>query len=195
MFGLALAGCGSPSTGGDMSVGDMAMSSSAPNCTDYCTKIAANCTAGSGDSGSNAQYPDSATCLKTCSMSSMWASGMTGDTSGDTLGCRIYHAGAAASNPVLHCPHAGPTGGNTCGTWCANYCDLMAKNCTGTNAVYDTTTCMTKCMTIPTTGHVNDQSGDSIQCRIWHLGKAFDDAVKHCPHAKTKADNPTGPCT
>ncbi len=32
---------------------------------------------------------------------------------GDTLGCRLYHGGAPAiTDPVLHCPHAGPTGGD-----------------------------------------------------------------------------------
>ena len=50
-----------------------------------------------------------------------------GDTTGNTIGCRLYHAGAAAADPVLHCPHAGPTGGNVCGSWCDNYCQLMAQ--------------------------------------------------------------------
>jgi hypothetical protein len=138
---------------------------------------------------------DATTCNSYCTSVAAWPVGMTGDTTGNTIGCRLYHAGAAAADPVLHCPHAGPTGGNTCGSWCDNYCQLMAKNCTGSNAVYDAATCMTKCALIPTSGHVNDTTGDSVQCRIYHLGAAAGDPVLHCPHSQIKADLMNGPCT
>jgi hypothetical protein len=71
----------------------------------------------------------------------------------------------------------------------------MAKNCTGSNAVYTAAMCMTKCALIPTSGQPNDTSGDSVQCRIYHLGAAAADPVLHCPHAQIKADLPNGPCT
>jgi hypothetical protein len=71
----------------------------------------------------------------------------------------------------------------------------MAKNCTGTNAVYDAATCMTKCAMIPTNGHANDTSGNTIQCRIYHLDAAAADPMLHCPHSQTAADLPGGPCT
>src|SRR5580704_9187790 len=32
----------------------------------------------------------------------------------DTLNCRIWHANAAATAPHVHCPHAGPLGGDMC---------------------------------------------------------------------------------
>jgi hypothetical protein len=35
---------------------------------------------------------------------------------GNTLECRIYHAGVAAGDAAFHCPHAGPTGAEVCGT-------------------------------------------------------------------------------
>ena len=190
-------GCGDDTTstsGLDMSVAHDLASGNAPTCATYCAKIEMNCTA-SGDGGGNAQYADTATCTSYCMTAAGWPAGMIGDTSGNTIGCRLYHAGAAAADPVTHCPHAGPTGGNVCGTWCEHYGQLMAKNCTGSNAVYDAATCMTKCATIPTTGQPNDTTGNTIQCRIYHLGAAAGDPVLHCPHAKTATDLPTGPCT
>jgi hypothetical protein len=189
-------GCGddTTNTNQDLSAsGDMSMAG-APTCSTYCSKIQSACTGAGGDGGAgHAQYPDTATCTSYCS-SEGWPTGMSGDTSGNTLGCRIYHATAAASDPTTHCPHAGPSGGNVCGTWCDNYCQLMAKNCTGSNAVYDAATCMTKCMTIPTTGNPGATSGNSVQCRIYHLGVAATDPTTHCPHSKTLTDLPTGPC-
>jgi hypothetical protein len=196
-LGLLTAGCGddtSSSSAADMSVmHDLSTGGSAPTCAAYCAKIAMNCTG--DDAGNNVQYMDSATCMTYCTSAAAWPAGSSADTSGNTVGCRLYHAGAAAADPVLHCPHAGPTGGNVCGSWCDNYCQLMAKNCTGSNAVYDAQTCMTKCATIPTMGQVNDTAGNSIQCRIYHLGAAATDPVTHCAHAKTAADLPAGPCT
>jgi hypothetical protein len=154
-----------------------------------------NCPAGAGDGGGgNQQYASTVECNAYCSMASGWPAGTTGTTTGNSIGCRLYHAGAAAADPVVHCPHAGPTGGNVCGSWCENYCELMAKNCTGANAVYDAATCMTKCAMIPTSGKPGDTTGNSVQCRIYHLGVAFTDPGTHCAHAKTMVDNPTGPC-
>lgn len=196
-FAVALAGCGDDTaSSADMAMSvavDMSMGGNAPSCAQYCDKIEMSCTA--GDGGSFAQYPDHAACLTWCSMQAGWPAGTTGATSGNTIACRLYHAGAAAADPATHCPHAGPTGGDICGTYCENYCQLMARNCTGANTVYDATTCMTKCMTIPTNGQPNDQTGNTVQCRIWHLGEAALDPATHCPHAKTVGDLPNGPCT
>ena len=75
-------------------------------CSDYCTDIMATCT------GDNAQYASNDECLSSCSGFS--TAGADGDTSGDTLQCRVYHAGAAESDPATHCSHAGPTGGGVC---------------------------------------------------------------------------------
>lgn len=198
-FGALVAvGCGDDTTSmssGDMSVAhDLATGGAAPTCAAYCAKIQMNCTNDDGGGG-NMQYPDTATCTSYCMTAAAWPAGMTGDQSGNTIGCRLYHAGAAAADPVTHCPHAGPTGGAVCGSLCENYCQLMAKNCTGGNAVYDMATCMTKCSMIPTNGKPNDATGNTIQCRIYHLGAAAADPVTYCPHAQTAADLPGGPCT
>ncbi len=186
-----VAGCGDDTTsssGADMSIAHDLASGSAPTCAAYCAKIQMNCTAGSGDGGGNQQYPDVNTCTSYCMTAAAWPAGMIGDTSGNTIGCRLYHAGAAAADPVLHCPHAGPTGGAVCGALCDNYCQLMAKNCTGANAVYDAATCMAKCAMLGTQGHANDTTGNTVQCRITYLGLAASDPTK-CANAFQVADN------
>ncbi len=161
---------------------DMAMNNAAA-CMTYCTAVTTHCTM------ANAQYADVAACNKACLTQYGWAAGTPGATSGDTIACRGYHAGAAMTNPATHCPHAGPSGGNTCGTWCEVYCDLALRNCTGNLTLYaDRGACMTACGAIPTSGKPNDTSGDTIQCRIYHLGVAGTDmasAMTHCPHGKT----------
>jgi hypothetical protein len=192
---LFAAGCGDDTTSGgaDMSIVHDLAGGTAPTCAGYCAKIQMNCTA--GDGGNNVQYAATADCTNQCMTAAAWTAGTTSDTSGNTLGCRFYHAGAAAADPVLHCPHAGPTGGGVCGSYCDNYCQLMAKNCTGAHAVYNATDCMTKCATIPTTGKANDTTGNTIQCRIYHLSAAAADPTLHCPHSQTIADLPGGPCS
>ncbi len=198
---LSAVGCGDDTTSSssiDMSIAhDLSTGGGGgPTCAAYCAKIQMSCTAGDGGA-SHAQYASTTACTSYCMTNAAWPAGTTADTSGNTIGCRLYHAGAAAADPTLHCPHAGPSGGNVCGAWCDNYCQLMAKNCTGANAVYDAATCMTKCATIPTNGMPNATSGNSVQCRIYHLGVAGTDAASamlHCPHSKTIQDLPNGPC-
>jgi hypothetical protein len=58
-------------------------------------------------------YNDMADCEAQCSE---WYQGTEGQTAGDTVGCREYHAGAAIGDPMTHCPHAGPGGGGVCVT-------------------------------------------------------------------------------
>lgn len=78
------------------------------DCAGYCAQTAANCT------GANAQYDDTAECMAYCTASG-WPAGTAGAMSGNTIACRIYHGGVAATDPVTHCPHAGPSGGSVCG--------------------------------------------------------------------------------
>jgi hypothetical protein len=76
-------------------------------CAAYCTAVMGACTA------ANAQYPSEAMCLTACSTMT-WELGTAGATSGNSIACRTYHAGAARTNAAVHCPHAGPTGGGVC---------------------------------------------------------------------------------
>jgi len=70
-------------------------------CALYCSDELEYCT------GANAQFHDRATCLTACAKYP--TTGKDGDTSGDTLQCRVYHLNAASSDPALHCPHTGVT--------------------------------------------------------------------------------------
>lgn len=193
-LGGLVAGCGDDTTsqtGVDMSIPHDLASGAAPTCAAYCAKIQMNCTG--GDAGGNEQYTSESACNSYCTTAAGWPAGMIGDTSGNTIGCRLYHAGAAAADPGVHCPHAGPTGGNLCGLWCDNYCQLMARNCTGANAVYDPATCMSKCAMLGTQGHANDTTGNTVQCRIYYLGLAASDPTA-CANAKQVADNASTLC-
>jgi hypothetical protein len=154
----------------------------APSCAGYCDTVTANC------KDANAQYPDPATCPTACEgllAVKGWASGALADTSGNTLGCRTYHAGAAKDAPAVHCAHAGPFGGDVCGSYCDNYCDLMGAACPTEYA--DNAACQTACKAFAA-GTPGDKTGDTMQCRLYHASVAVGDAATHCPHAKQSPD-------
>jgi hypothetical protein len=164
--------------------GDDAPSIDAPmaalTCAYYCSTIQAACT------GAVSQYATMQNCLDTCAK--FGTPGALGDMSGDTLGCRIYHAEAAQMTPMVHCPHAGPTGGGVCGTSdCAVFCPLQHAIC-GTTAypMNGGSSCMGAqgCSSIATNPPYssNDQSKNDIQCRFYHLTAAATDPTTHCPH-------------
>ncbi len=94
------------------------------DCNTYCNRMADNCS-------EVVQYPSRAACEGVCAA---FNEGSLQDDGGEnTLGCRIYHAGlAAVDNPNVHCPHAGPTGANMCGSNCQGYCQLMLGICPDT---------------------------------------------------------------
>jgi Domain of unknown function (DUF4331) len=81
---------------------------SRPECVTYCDAATTACT------GVNQQYKDNADCLSYCNASN-WPKGTDGEQAGNTVACRIYHAGVAKMDPGTHCGHAGPSGENVCG--------------------------------------------------------------------------------
>jgi hypothetical protein len=170
------------------------------DCNSYCTEVQANC------KDTNAQYPDMAHCLGACK--GFTAVGALTDTTGDTLGCRIYHAGTpAAGNPTLHCPHAGPggdqlsatapafcSGGNVCQDFCSievKTCGTTAAPITGVTPQYaDNADCLAKCGAFPnkTANFSVGAKGDSLACRLYHVtnAAALTDPVMitaHCGHS------------
>jgi len=84
---------------------DVCVAADPPQCQDYCDTYLKNCT-----DKLNA-YVDAADCLAQCGE---WYPGTAADTMGDTVGCRIYHAGVAMADANTHCPHAGPGGAMVC---------------------------------------------------------------------------------
>lgn len=83
-------------------------------CAGYCTQLGTSCTT------THAQYTDMAACMAACTNAG-WTMGTQADTTGNTLGCRVYHAIAAVADPNTHCAHAGFLGGGSsagpCSPW------------------------------------------------------------------------------
>lgn len=144
-----------------------------PSCEAYCTAVMTNCTA------DNAVYASMAICMGACAT---MPDGTEADTTGDTIGCRTYHAGAAKADPKTHCQHAGPGGADFCGKNCDGYCQLAMAACPTLFAAE--ADCMAACATFPSTGQpfsVNDVTGNTIECRLYHASVATTDKV-HCAH-------------
>lgn len=140
-------------------------------CPDYCERMAANCPG---------SYPDEAACLAVCAL--FPDDGETAATEGNSVQCRLYHAGVAMDDPDLHCPHANALGGGVCGGTCESYCSLVAQTCPGSYA--DDDACRKECETFPA-GAADATEGDSVQCRTYHASfPAIADAGTHCPHAQ-----------
>jgi len=182
------------------------------SCATYCDLVTQHCTGDIPPSGgadaATKQYNTKEACLLECSKMPV---GAVTDTSGNTVGCRQYHAGALAEQlPVVHCPHAGPTGGGTCGTdRCAAFCSLMAAVCLGDAGTGvaagdvpfpDVTACLAACGNGPyafdkTQGELTQgaSSGtDDLNCRDYHLMAAYTAFAAsnpslgstHCSHLK-----------
>lgn len=148
------------------------------DCKSYCGSIGAACT------GDNQQYLDEPTCEKMCAILPV---GTAADKSGNTLGCRVYHAGAASAGAMAaatHCDHAGPYGGGVCGDVCANFCALYEAECGMTS--YGSA-CASKCASFMTldAGLLQTTAGNNLNCREYHLENAFafDAGGGHCDHA------------
>ncbi len=149
----------------------------AQTCANYCTLITANC------NGNLAMYADAATCMATCTHA---PAGTAADMSGNTLGCRIYHADAAAGNAALHCRHAGPGGDGVCGADCEGFCTLTLGACAGQAAppYASMSACMTSCAGFATTPaySASTTGGNSLACRLYHATAASTNPALHCPH-------------
>jgi hypothetical protein len=151
---------------------------SAGVCDTYCANITKNCT------GENQQYADMASCMGSCGA---LPEGTAGAMAGNSVQCRIYHAGAAGMDQALHCTHAGPGGGGTmfCGTNCESFCSIATKVCPTQHA--DNAKCMTECMGVNDMEKydASDSGGDTLACRLYHLTVASSDAASaatHCAH-------------
>jgi hypothetical protein len=139
-----------------------------------------NCT------GTNLQFITNS-CAPICAT---YSPGMLGATSGDTLGCREYHAGLAAQGPATHCPHASLLGGGVCAVDnCTSFCEVDLAICTGANAAYQSMAdCMTSCAAFPYTPGLAinaDTNKNTLNCRVYHLENAAlggSTQAAHCGH-------------
>lgn len=195
---LALVGFGCGDDGGSTTV-DAAPppppdAAAALSCETYCTDIQTNCT------GANTQYPDRDQCLATCATFTVGTSKAT-DTTGNTLGCRVYHtSNTTGTGADTHCPHAGP-GGDTItapatfctrnatggGDVCDSFCSIAIAACGTTASIrtvdglaipaqYDSMTdCLADCAAFDDTYLFSVQpasQGDTLACRLLHATNA-----------------------
>jgi hypothetical protein len=162
------------------------------DCPSYCTEIQANC------KSANAQYSDAAHCSSACKSFVVGASQVT-DSSGNTLGCRIYHAGTPSmTDPGTHCVHAGPggdlitavapafcSGGDVCASFCAleiMACGTQMEPLPGmprdgdNNPLYqyqNLADCMSQCSKFDKThAYSTTAVGDSLACRMFQATEA-----------------------
>jgi len=145
-------------------------------CENYCHIIGQTCT------GAHAQFSAPSECPVFCESI---RNGTVTDTAANSIECIIYHALAASvlNDPTTHCPHASPSGGNTCGSWCDVYCELVDRICVGTEKIFDNdTACHWQCPKYSNTATPGVDTGDSVQCRIYHLGEGHDDPAESCSH-------------
>lgn len=160
--------------------GDTDTDAADPDCATYCADFQASCSA------EPVAYADEAECLSVCAAAAIPA-GTAADTAGNTLGCRIYHSGAAAAAPTDHCVHASLFGGGVCGTLVENYCSIIDAVCVDGNAPTWAADCATDAGAYAA-GTPGDAAGDTLDCRVYHLGVAVSDPDTHCGHAGPSGD-------
>ena len=192
---MPLVGCG-----GDKPQADAAIDALALDCSTYCTEIQTNCM------GANSQYASTAECMAACA--SFAVASTVNDMTGNTLGCRIYHAGAPAMMAAAtHCPYAGPggdvispTAGAFCsgGDVCASFCALEIRACGSIEAPLpgnptdindnplfqyrNMERCISACDGFDKTHPYSTMAvGDSLACRLYHAVKAATDPANAPP--------------
>lgn len=148
------------------------------NCTAFCQTVQQAC----GGTGEFAVYDSEFTCRSQCET---FTPGTLADDVGNTLGCRYTHARIALDFPgerATSCSAAGPGGDGICGANCQGYCTLMMATC---DTYSNRDECLLACAQVDDTGgfSIDDIAGNSVQCRLYHLGAAVISPRLHCKHA------------
>ncbi len=171
-------------TSGGGATGGEAGSAGEDLCARYCDTLATSC------ADDFAQFVSRATCLEYCAQ---LPTGSPGDEIGNSVHCRLKQAEIArdVAEPSEHCAEAGPGGNGTCGSNCEAYCVVFEQIC---GARFDDefvgrADCNTHCTDLPDDERFTTSisSGNSIQCRLWHVSAAAVDPSTHCGHAAGEA--------
>ncbi len=168
--------------------------SSAPleaTCEEYCATIDANCT------GANAEY-QATICPVMCGQ---LAKGHVGDTTGDTVGCRLTKAKLAEADPVTYCQQAGPLGADGCAEPCDAFCTMLFATCLASESAPFASfpDCQQQCAEIEYLrlarggSDLTTTTGKNLNCWLYHLQVANTpsnpNAWVHCNHI-----GPMGQC-
>jgi len=186
------------------------------SCSYYCNTIfnqtfTNTCTAGSAYLG-QPDFASTAACMAWCALVNVAGgigNGTDQDSSGQTLGCRIYYALQAMQNGPGwndYCDYAAMMGGDQCGTYCDSYCiNAQYGPCVG--SYQSAATCQTACGYMPTsltaghdiTANVPANWQNSVQCRMYHGGGPSINSISpgnssvHCPHQWVTGGNACPP--
>jgi len=137
--------------------------------------------------------------------------GYIGNSTGNTMACRLYHALIANSTGnATECPAASIHGGGVCGTssltdQCGTYCTIQGGACAETSQIqgsaFNGTYCGIQCAYVYNFPSNNTfpvaTSGDTIQCRLYHSAVAsvlrnVSSGYTHCAHASPLGGGASG---
>jgi len=165
-------------------------------CQYYCQTIVQNC------AQANAEFlggeDPTALCMSMCPALDVGTA--IAATNDDTLGCRIFYAEQAATDPVTNCRFAGMLGGGKCGSdGCQVFCSLDVNYCTSAllgGQIPTPYTSQGDCLATCGDGgypYLTQDAGDllegtnTLNCRFWHLENANGSTAAgqfHCPHTQ-----------
>jgi len=152
-------------------------------CARYCAAVMTNCR------NEFRVYESLAVCTGVCEQLPV---GERGETTGNSVRCRLFHANQVnlIGEESLECPAAGPGGNGICGSNCESFCHLEQQLCP--DAL--TEDCDTLCpkLTDLQTFNSSIQTGSTLQCRLYHVTAATQNAALHCPHTAGQGSPP--PC-
>jgi hypothetical protein len=152
-------------------------------CESYCSAIMANCS-------DVTAYADVAQCMASCDKL-LPQDGSEQDE--NSVQCRNRYAieAATSSDKEAACAAAELHGNDTCGSWCEVYCDLMELNCSDQPSNYASpTACLDACAGFAASGDPALDSGDTVQCRIYHAGlPALRNPTDACGYAAESSSN------
>ena len=170
-------------------------------CDRYCDAALANCPDNTDQGGPNLTlYFSRAECMATCAV---FPEGEEGDERVNTMHCRLRAAQLALDlKDPAYCPRAGPGGNGFCGENCDGFCTMARAQCTDAfvelQSELTDENCDEFCAELPDLGGfvIDQDSGNSVQCRIYHASAATLDASTHCLHVADMldVDRPGGPC-
>lgn len=165
-----------------------------PDCESYCKLYADTCAD---------EFPPLDNCLSACAVLKRSPPfNAVSDYTGDSLDCRLVHVSVATTDKAMHCPHARiapPTG--PCADdskkppTCEDYCRMTLGACGvgesdggAEHAQYDSRDeCINVCGAL-TLGLNNEQSGNTVGCRLYHTYNALGISLSHCPHTGPTGD-------
>jgi hypothetical protein len=108
-------------------------------------------------------------CLATCAAYGWLPEG----TAVNSVACRRQRAidSAIATDPLVPCYQAGPSGGRYCGKLCENYCEDAARACPDLEG--DVNACELRCQEPVAHPAYRSETGNTLECRIFWLGEAL----------------------